>query len=151
MDFLSLDPTSPEFSQVRALLLDPSCSGSGTTASRGDALLSGLASTSPSTAQRVAQLARFQRAALRHALSFPGLQRLVYSTCSIHQEENEDVVAAVLADAHAAGFELEDALPGWQRRGLPVVEGSDAMVRVDAQTDGAEGFFVALFVKHATP
>ena len=146
VDFLSLDPTDPKFADVRGLLLDPSCSGSGTTASRGDALLLGTAA--PATPpQRVAQLARFQQAALRHALRFPGLRRLVYSTCSVHREENEDVVAAVLAEAHEAGFELADALPGWPRRGLAVVEGSVCLVRVDAAQDGAEGFFVALFVK----
>lgn len=44
--------------------------------------------------------------ALRKALTFPALQRLVYSTCSIHQQENEDVVAEVLEDARAAGFDL---------------------------------------------
>ena len=31
--------------------------------------------------ERVEKLAQFQEAALRHALSFPSLQRLVYSTC----------------------------------------------------------------------
>ncbi len=48
------------------------------------------------TDERVESLARFQEAALRHALRFPGLQRLVYSTCSLHARENEGVVAAVL-------------------------------------------------------
>lgn len=31
---------------------------------------------------------------------------MVYSTCSIYQRENEDVVAAVLEGARADGFEL---------------------------------------------
>lgn len=149
VDFLSLDPNNPKYAGVQALLLDPSCSGSGTTASRGDALLAAHANNAHARAasQRVAQLARFQQAALRHALRFPGLRRLVYSTCSVHREENEDVVAAVLDEARAAGYVLRDALPGWHRRGLEVVEGSEALVRVDAEEDGAEGFFVALFVK----
>ena len=34
-------------------------------------------------AARVEGLARFQEAALRHALRFPALRRLVYSTCSV--------------------------------------------------------------------
>ena len=34
-------------------------------------------------AERIEGLARFQEAALRHALRFPALQRLVYSTCSV--------------------------------------------------------------------
>ena len=38
-DFLKVDPTSPEYAGVRAVLLDPSCSGSGTAGTRGDYLL----------------------------------------------------------------------------------------------------------------
>ena len=56
---------------------------------------------------RVEKLAEFQEAALRHALAFPALRRLVYSTCSVHQRENEAVVAAVLTDAEALGFRLQ--------------------------------------------
>lgn len=59
------------------------------------------------------------------------------------------MVAAVQSDAREMGFALADALPGWHRRGLPVVEGSEALVRVDAEEDGADGFFVALFDKLA--
>ena len=35
------------------------------------------------SAKRLASLTEFQRKALLHALSFPQLQRLVYSTCSV--------------------------------------------------------------------
>ena len=38
---------------------------------------------SQAEAARIEGLARFQEAALRHALRFPALQRLVYSTCSV--------------------------------------------------------------------
>lgn len=55
---------------------------------------------------RIEGLARFQEAALRHALRFPALQRLVYSTCSLHARENEDVVAAVADYATELGFRL---------------------------------------------
>lgn len=48
--------------------------------------------------------------ALRHALRFPKLQRLVYSTCSVYQQENEEVVMAVLEQAQAAGLDLEVSL-----------------------------------------
>lgn len=53
------------------------------------------------------RLAAFQEAALRHALQFPALQRLVYSTCSVHDRENEAVVAAVLPEAKQLGFQLK--------------------------------------------
>jgi putative methyltransferase len=80
-----------------------------------------------------------------HALKFPALQRLVYSTCSVHQRENEDVVAAVLPAATAAGFKLVDPFPAWHRRGLPVVQGAELLVRTDPYQDGTDGFFVAVF------
>ena len=45
-DFLALDPEAPQYQAVRAVLLDPSCSGSGTSFSRMDYLL-------PSSADRL--------------------------------------------------------------------------------------------------
>ena len=38
-DFLTLNPADPKFARVRCVLLDPSCSGSGTAATRGDYLI----------------------------------------------------------------------------------------------------------------
>lgn len=48
----------------------------------------------------------------------------MYSTCSIHSAENEEVVLQALAsnEAKAGNFRLarrEDVLPTWPRRGLP--------------------------------
>ncbi|MEW5317568.1 MAG: hypothetical protein WDW38_008854 [Sanguina aurantia] len=177
-DFLAIDTASEDFAHVCGVLLDPSCSGSGTASSRTDKLLematkglhlgtskaaaAGAAAAADDEgeegdseggdAARVAQLAKFQVMALRKALTFPALQRLVYSTCSIHQAENEDVVAEVLDDARAAGFDLVDPFPSWHRRGLPLFVGSEKLVRTDATLDGTDGFFVAVFQKtSATP
>ncbi len=123
-DFLKLDPFDPKFASVRAVLLDPSCSGSGTASADVDASIAAaaaaLASTTGGTTtkegegqrqrqrererdererreRRVAKLASFQLSALKHALSFPGALRVAYSTCSVHAEENERVVARALA------------------------------------------------------
>lgn len=155
-DFLSVDPQGAEYAEVRGLLLDPSCSGSGTTLSRMDYLLPSAASRPLGEAaltycdDRVESLAQFQEAALSHALRFPGLQRLVYSTCSVHIRENEGVVAAVLEQARAAGFDLADPFPTWSRRGVVgSVEGAEKLVRTDPQQDGTDGFFVALFKKRS--
>lgn len=54
------------------------------------------AEEAPAPPERLQALAGFQQKMLAHALRFPALQRLVYSTCSVHQEENEDVVCGVL-------------------------------------------------------
>lgn len=45
---------------------------------------------------RLASLASFQLRCLNHGLKFPRLKRLVYSTCSVHSQENEEVVSACL-------------------------------------------------------
>ncbi|NXU81908.1 NSUN5 methyltransferase, partial [Oreotrochilus melanogaster] len=94
-DFLTVDPRDPKYARVTHILLDPSCSGSGNVWGSGRDPQSG-------SGQRLQALAGFQRKVLSHALSFPALQRLVYSTCSLHREENEDVVHAVLQEQGSA-------------------------------------------------
>ncbi|KAK9683899.1 hypothetical protein RND81_10G173400 [Saponaria officinalis] len=147
VDFLSINPEDPTYSKLRAILLDPSCSGSGTAAERLDHLLpSHMNQTGDSDIFRLTKLAAFQKKALEHALSFPSVERIVYSTCSIHQIENEDVVKSVLPLALKNGFQLDTPFPQFPRRGLPVFEGSEHLLRMDPVED-KEGFFIALFVK----
>lgn len=165
-DFLKVDPFAKDYQRVQGILLDPSCSGSGTSHTRMDFLLScepGL-SESASTAgpadsdafpgmisnssHRVKALAAFQTRALKHALTFPSVKRIVYSTCSVYVEENENVIAAVLPNAEAAGFCLEHALPFWKRRGLTsAFPQAHKLVRVHPDLDGSDGFFVAVFAR----
>lgn len=145
-DFLNINPKDPSYSKVKAILLDPSCSGSGTAASRLDHLLPSKAAGHDADMERLNKLAAFQRKALQHAFLFPALERVVYSTCSINQIENEDVVKSVLPIAESYGFQLVKPFPGWLCRGLPVFEGSEHLVRTDPAKHG-EGFFIALFAK----
>ena len=156
-DFLRCDPAAdPKLRRARAVLLDPSCSGSGTRRQiSGDQMVfsegqpADAAERRNAASDRVEALARFQEAALRHALSFPAAQRVVYSTCSVHARENELVVAAVLAHAERLGWRLAEALPAWPRRGKPVFDGGEKTLRVDPAADRTDGFFVALFVRSA--
>lgn len=51
------------------------------------------------------------------------MKRVTYSTCSIHQEENEMVVKSALeADKN---FKIVNCLPDWKRRGLPLFDGGN--------------------------
>lgn len=147
-DFLHISPEDPTYSKLRAILLDPSCSGSGTAAQRLDYLLPSAMNNQGGDVDitRLTKLASFQKKALEHALSFPSVERIVYSTCSIHQVENEDVIKSVLPLAFKNGFQLASPFPLWPRRGLPVFEGSEHLLRMDPVED-KEGFFIALFVR----
>ncbi|KAI3991867.1 hypothetical protein MKX01_012812 [Papaver californicum] len=148
-NFLNISTEDPLYTKVRAILLDPSCSGSGTAVDRLDHLLPSYTAAQAADiadTPRVKNLAAFQSKALVHALSFPAVERVVYSTCSIYQTENEDVVKSVLPLADSLGFHLETPFPKWTRRGLPVFEGSEHLLRTDPVVD-MEGFFIALFVR----
>ena len=95
-DFLQTSPTDPQFKNLTAILLDPSCSGSGIINSPDRQQCSGKTKNKQDQEQRIQSLSRFQLTCLKHAMSFPQVDRIVYSTCSIHNEENEGVVAAAL-------------------------------------------------------
>jgi 16S rRNA (cytosine967-C5)-methyltransferase len=90
----------------------------------------------------IAELAARQRRILAHAAQSvcPG-GRLVYSTCSVEPEENEEVVAAFLA-THPAFESIKPDVP----EHLLTSEGTAA--RTWPQRDGTDGFFVAAFERH---
>lgn len=188
-DFLSVDVNDPKYANVRAVLVDPSCSGSGMRAvweaassssnktndtkeeqevgikrQRADVEckfekpIDGKDNTSKQSIsneqamksadsyvppvvperelKRVTTLADFQTNAVLHALSFPNVKRVVYSTCSLYEEENEGVVSRILAQysGNSSGGDGPDtntgkstsasckvrlvpALPSWPLRG----------------------------------
>lgn len=134
-DFLKVNSKDMAFKKVTAILLDPSCSGSGIVGrdeeqsmelpeatippenpkskkrkrkhtgedksiTRPDATQTAselVTEDSEQVTQRLTALSTFQLNLLQHAMSFPSATRIVYSTCSIHAEENENVVIRALA------------------------------------------------------
>ncbi|KAF6735502.1 putative 28S rRNA (cytosine-C(5))-methyltransferase [Oryzias melastigma] len=134
-DFLKVNPDSPQYKDVEYVLLDPSCSGSG---------MVFLQDRTAADQTRLASLAAFQLRCLNHAATFPRLKRLVYSTCSIHRQENEDVIAAFLQQNST--FRLVPLLPQWPERGL---EPLSQCLRASTSKTRTHGFFVALLEKHS--
>jgi putative methyltransferase len=235
-DFLRLDPFSKEFSNVTALLLDPSCSGSGIVGrdegtlniclpsldngntqddnkrgkkrKRGaakekpgppaadvkvkdeeedqdddasDALVEETAIEETDEAKlkaRLESLSAFQLRLLTHAMAFPTARKITYSTCSIHNDENENVVVKALSSevAREQGWKVMkrsiqvDGMRKWHKRGsieavktvaaglgeesissLDYEEIAEACIRCDKRgDDGTMGFFVAGFIRDSS-
>ncbi|KAL3826365.1 hypothetical protein ACHAXA_008573 [Cyclostephanos tholiformis] len=156
-DFLNADPLDPKFGDVRAILLDPSCSGSGIVNSP-DRWMEDVHDNKD--AKRIQSLSNFQLVALKHAMSFPNVDRIVYSTCSVHDEENEAVVAKALSEVEKSedGNDWELMAPvcleQWPRRGREGGIGgltksqADCLIRCDGlDGDETNGFFVSFMVR----
>jgi len=159
--FLDVDPHDQRYASVRAILLDPTCSGSGMLHRIEQYYkhrVSDDGSPSKNTGEKsdlmenVDALAAFQKEIIQHAMRFPNVQIITYSTCSTHAAEDECVVSACLSSRVGESFTLAPALPSWPRRGEPFDSGltqsqAHACVRVAGAEDGMNGFFVAKFVR----
>ncbi|OCH95464.1 S-adenosyl-L-methionine-dependent methyltransferase [Obba rivulosa] len=154
-DFLTVSPEDPKYKDVTHILLDPSCSGSGIV-NRLDYLLDAETQDAEEDRQRLDKLASFQLLMIRHAMKFPSVKGIVYSTCSVHAIENEHVVRQALRteEALSGGFKLAprgQILPQWGRRGISeemnCPADAQSVVRCSPTEDATNGFFVSLFVK----
>ena len=147
------------FNNIRAIMLDPSCSGSGMTSNHTEHSVSKDPLFSN---DRIKTLSNFQYQALYHATTdFPLVNRVVYSTCSLYVQENEGVVQRLLASNSDWELCSPACLESWHRRGLVIEEGDEAgsensfvsltpdqakcLIRVKPDEDGTNGFFVACF------
>jgi len=167
-----------DFSDVTHMLLDPSCSGSGIL-SRLDYLTNEQDQNDEvkegKEQERLRGLSAFQSNMIDHAMQFPSLRRFIYSTCSIHHEENESVVMRALQSevAKSRGWKLapkREVLPSWSTRGIiehcdGQMELAESMIRCvpggeekgdkasEGQSvvdlDATNGFFLACFVRNS--
>ena len=189
-DFTTL-ATPEKFPGVTGFILDPSCSGSGIFGRKYIDSINKLKSNQQKNnwkssnndndndipeeqeefnrkedlKTRLAKLSSFQFQVVKHAMTFPEAKRLVYSTCSIHAEENERVVIDLLLDkdVQKAGWRVasrDSVIPSWPRRGFveefkEVFRDSasdeeckrmaEGCIRVAPKVDGGIGFFAVCF------
>lgn len=168
-DFTQSNPQ--EYPEVVGILVDPSCSGSGifgrefieadeadNTADEAEDKLE--ETQNKNELERLHKLAGFQFKIVKHALSFSKARVVVYSTCSIHAQENEHVVERLLLDPEvkSRGWRVttrKSVLPDWPRRGIPsefsnavgpdLESIADGCIRALPKQDGGIGFFAVCF------
>ncbi|SCU90875.1 LAMI_0E03928g1_1 [Lachancea mirantina] len=163
------------FPNVTGFILDPSCSGSGifgrqmiddiNTNKRDDSTTVEQQPeeiTDVNLKTRLSKLSSFQFEIVKYAMSFPSAKKLVYSTCSIHPEENERIVIDLLLDAKVQewGWKVRQrsgVMPDWPRRGLveefddvfrdqkEALSLAESCIRVMPKEDGGIGFFAVCF------
>ena len=212
-DYLQQIPTDKRYKNVTAILLDPSCSGSGIVGRDDEPTLylpsldstaqppSGSKSkkrkretreyipaepeneatvtgTEKDTETRLEALSKFQLSILEHAMSFPAAKKIVYSTCSVHFQENEGVIINALRSKIAKGGgwrllsrpEQAEGLRRWEIRGdeascveslatiasdsetLNANDIAESCIRCEkGTTAGTMGFFVAGFIRTDIP
>jgi 16S rRNA (cytosine967-C5)-methyltransferase len=67
---------------------------------------------------------------------------MLYVTCTISRQENENVVKGLLQENRGIGLEnLKDHVPGW---GLDLID-DQGFLRTLPHIHGMDGFFAALF------
>lgn len=160
-DFTTTKPD--DFADVTGMVVDPSCSGSGIFGRALEDSYNEQESETVNT-ERLAKLSGFQFAIMKHALLFPLARKVVYSTCSVHVQENERVVIDLLLDPEVRkrGWTLatrDVVIPKWERRGFEdefvkltrdpeeCKKLAGGCVRANPKVDGGIGFFAACFVR----
>lgn len=86
-DFTSIDPSDPESKKIKAIMLDPTCSGTG---------MRNRTEQNEIDFNRIKQISDMQVSLLMHACSFPSVRYVCYSTCSTDAQENEFSVIRVI-------------------------------------------------------
>ncbi|XP_043548417.1 putative methyltransferase NSUN7 isoform X2 [Chiloscyllium plagiosum] len=103
--------------------------------------------------EKLKQLAQKQAEELMHAIKFPKVQAIVYSTCSIYPEENEEIVKPVL------GKKMEGPRVQPYRLSAPVIPlccpseitcASDKFFKIEP-SEQVNGCFIAVLTRERDP
>ncbi|XP_051896282.1 putative methyltransferase NSUN7 [Pristis pectinata] len=158
--FTDIEPIDPRLQKVKVILIVPQCSASGVSNpvefilnERGDTTLLQELSQGKVSEQKLKSLAQKQAEELMHAIRFPKVQAIVYSTCSIYPEENEEVVKPVL------GKKLEGSKVQPYRLSAPVIPlccpaeitcASDKFLKIEP-SEQVNGCFIAVLTRERDP
>lgn len=130
------DKSKQQVQLFDAILIDPSCSGSGII-SRADY------KPSAQEAGRLKKLQAFQVSLLKHAMNAMVSKTIVYCTCSCSMEENEQVLQMAMKETDAQDkWEVVEAIPYWPQRGLGGYDFGEKCVRSESE-HLTNGFFIA--------
>ena len=123
--------------QADVLLADLPCSGLGVIRKKADIKYK-------TTPEDILTLADIQRSILRTAVSYvkPG-GRLIYSTCTIAEEENEANVHFIEQELGLKAVSIEELLP----ERLQGLTGEKGYLQILPDMAGTDGFFIACFKK----
>ena len=90
-------------------------------------------------------LVQLQRKILDNAVAYvkPG-GKLLYSTCTINQKENEDQVSYIL---EKGGFKVADIRKNMPKEILPMISPKGSLQLLPGKNYPGDGFFITLFVK----
>jgi putative methyltransferase len=145
MDFLKSDIN--EYKNVKLILADPSCSGSGTLNNSLDdesmnqcCLDIAGSEIEQNNISRLKKLATFQIKILSHSMSFPSVKYISYSTCSVYMTENEYVVNKVLKTNPS--FRIKKIEHNFHH-GL--TQETKECIRTCRKCHNIDGFFVTIF------
>ncbi|KAK6589595.1 hypothetical protein RS030_203104 [Cryptosporidium xiaoi] len=135
--------------KTRIILLDPSCSGSG--------LPQHGRMDKNYIKGRLKSLSEFQTKMIIHSLtSFPSVETVCYSTCSIFKEENDSVVLNALKECAKLSnfnFLLDKAISNWSNSHIEDEAGSDKeiidkCIFLNPKSHNCRGFFLAKFSRN---
>ncbi|XP_014211806.1 probable 28S rRNA (cytosine-C(5))-methyltransferase [Copidosoma floridanum] len=141
-DALKISPD--QYPNVEYILVDPSCSGSGIVDR-----IEIMRQEQHDLKGRLRKLQNLQSMILGHALRFPNVKRVIYSTCSIYPQENEWVVEEAIRKV-GNEFQLVDLKEKlnneWHNVGSnDYSDHGDRCLYALPEKDSCNGFFVAMF------
>ncbi|KAJ8683075.1 hypothetical protein QAD02_018867 [Eretmocerus hayati] len=139
----ALTISSEQYPNIKYILVDPSCSGSGM-----DRIEVNV--QNPENLQRrIKKLQSLQSMILGHALqNFPNVKKVAYSTCSIYPEENEFVVDEALrkfGDKFTLVNLKRKLKNEWDSVGSPQFAFGHKCIYALPERDLCKGFFLAIF------